>query len=124
MLTYQVVPLSGEKKNQISVALASSVLLTDPPGYSNVPPAKATVLEAVASLVRINVKEVALLDVLLGVANVIVALPVSVAVNTLPSSQSIVTAVPVLPKAVTSSEKTPEKNTLESIESTVFALAF
>jgi hypothetical protein len=62
--------------------------------------------------------------VLLAEAKVNVQFPVRVAVNTLPSSQSIVTAVPVSPKAVTSSENAPEKNTLESIEITVAALAF
>jgi hypothetical protein len=105
MVTYHVVPLSGEKKNQISVALASVVRLTEPPGYLNVPPAKATVLEAVPSLVSTKVNDVALFAVLLAEAKVNVQLPVRVAVNTLPSSQSIVTAAPVLPKAVTSSEK-------------------
>jgi hypothetical protein len=124
MVTYQVVPLSGEKKNQMSVALASVVRVTEPPGYLNVPPARATVREAVASFVRINVNEVARLAVLLGVAKVIVALPVKVAVNTLPLLQLIVTAAPVFPKAVTSSEKAPAKNWLESIEITVAALAF
>jgi hypothetical protein len=123
-VTYQVVPPSGEKKNHISTAFAVVVLEIDPPGYLNVPPAKATVLDGVPSLVSTKVNEVARLAVLLGVAKVIVALPFKVAVNTLPSSQSIVTAVPVLPRAVTPSENTPEKNTLESIESTVFALAF
>ena len=123
-MTYHVVPLSGEKKKYISVALASVVRLIEPPGYLNVPPANATVLEAVASLVRSNVNDVALFDVLLAEANVKVQLPVRVAVNTLPSSQSMVTAVPVLPIAVTSSENAPAKNVLESIEITVAALAF
>ena len=86
----------------------------DPPGYLNVPPAKATVRPAVPSLVRTNVKDVALFDVLFGVARVNVQLPVSVAVNTLPLLHVIVLAVPVLPKAVTSSEKAPEKKVLES----------
>jgi hypothetical protein len=123
-VTYQIVPPSGEKKNQISVTFAPVDLLTDPPGYLNVPPAKATVRLAVASFVRTRVNDVALFDVLLAEANVNVQLPVRVAVKTLPSSQSIVTAVPVLPIAVTSSENAPEKNTLESIEITVAALAF
>ncbi len=123
-MIYHVVPLSGEKKNQMSVALAAVVRLTEPPGYLNVPPAKATVLEAVASLVRTKVNEVARLAVLLGVASVNVQLPVRVAVNTLPSLQLIVTAVPVLPRAVTSSENAPAKNWLESIEITVAALEF
>jgi hypothetical protein len=95
-----------------------------PPGYLNVPPDRTTVLDAVPSLVRINVKDVALFAVLLAEAKVNVQLPVRVAVNTLPSSQSIVTAVPVLPIAVTSSENAPAKNVLESIEITVAALAF
>lgn len=102
-------PLSGEKKNQMSVAFAPVVLLTEPPGYLNVPPAKATVLDAVASFVRTSVNEVALLDVLLGVEIVNVQLPVSVAVTTLPKLQFIVLAVPVFPKAFTVSEKAPEK---------------
>ena len=124
MVTYHVVPLSGEKKNQMSVSLAPVERLTEPPGYWNVPPAKATVLEAVASLVSTKVNEVARLAVLLAEASVNVQLPVRVAVNTLPSSQSIVTAVPVLPIAVTSSENAPAKNVLESIEITVAALEF
>ena len=107
-------PLSGEKKNQMSVALASVVRLTEPPGYLKVPPAKATVRLAVASLVSTKVNEVALFAVLFGVARVNVQLPVSVAVNTLPLLHVIVLAVPVLPNAVTSSEKAPEKNVLES----------
>ena len=90
IVTYHVVPLSGEKKNQISVALASVVLLIVPPGYLNVPPDKATVRPAVPSLVSTNVKEVDLLDVLFGVAKVKVQLPVSVAVNTLPLLHVIV----------------------------------
>ena len=124
MVTYQFVPPSGEKKNHTSTAFASVVRLTEPPGYKNVPPAKATVRLGVASLVKINVNDVALFDVLLAEASVKVQLPVRVAVNTLPSSQSIVTAVPVLPIAVTSSENAPAKNVLESIEITVAALAF
>ena len=79
---------------------------------------------AVPSLVRTNVNEVARFDVLFAEDSVNVQFPVRVAVNTLPSSQSIVLAVPVSPNAVTPSEKTPEKNTLESIEITVAALAF
>ena len=123
-MTYHVVPLSGEKKNQMSVSLAPVERLTEPPGYLNVPPAKATVLDAVASLVSTKVKDVALFAVLLAEASVKVQFPVRVAVNTLPSSQSIVTAAPVLPIAVTSSENAPAKNVLESIEITVAALAF
>ena len=101
MLTYQFVPPSGEKKNHISVALASVVRVTEPPGYWIVPPEKATVLPGVASLVSTKVKDVARFAVPLAVAKVNVQFPVSVAVKTLPSLQSIVTAVPVLPSAVT-----------------------
>ena len=90
MLTYQVVPLSGEKKNQMSVALASSVLVIDPPGYLKVPPASATVLDAVPSFVRTKVNDVALLESGLGVANVNVQLPVRVAVYTVPVLQLMV----------------------------------
>ena len=98
----------------MSTAFASVVLLIDPPGYLKVPPESTTVLPAVASLVKINVNEVALLAVLFGVDRVNVQLPVSVAVTTLPVLQFIVLAVPVLPSAFTSSEKAPEKNELES----------
>lgn len=114
MLTYHVVPPSGEKKNQTSVAFASVVRLIVPFGYLKVPPAKATVRPAVASLVRIRVNEVALLDVLFTVSKVIVQLPVKVAVNTLPLLQSTLIAVPVFPRAVTLSENVPAKNWLES----------
>ena len=82
MLAYHVVPPSGEKKNQISVAFASVVRLTDPFGNSTVPPAKATVRLGVASLVRINVNDVALLELLFAPAKVNVQFPVNVAVNT------------------------------------------
>jgi hypothetical protein len=68
----------------MSTAFASVVLLIDPPGYLKVPPESTTVLPAVASLVKINVNEVALLAVLFGVARVNVQLPVNVAVTTLP----------------------------------------
>tara|TARA_R100001530_G_scaffold51724_3_gene38347 strand:+ start:3306 stop:3611 length:306 start_codon:yes stop_codon:yes gene_type:complete len=101
MVTYHVVPPSGEKKNQISVALASVVRLTLPPGYSKEPPARATVLDGVASFVKIKVNDVARLDTELGVAKVIVAFPFNVAVYTLPVLALIVTAVDVLPNAVT-----------------------
>ena len=98
----------------MSVAFASVVRLTEPPGYLKVPPAKATVRLAVPSLVRTNVKEVALLAVVFGVDRVNVQFPVSVAVTTLPVLQFIVLAVPVLPSAFTSSENAPEKKLLES----------
>ena len=90
IVTYQVVPLSGEKKNHISTALASSVRLIVPPGYLKVPPDKTTVLDAVASFVRIKVNDVALLESGLGVANVNVQLPVRVAVYTVPVLQLMV----------------------------------
>ena len=109
MVTYQFVPPSGEKKNHTSTAFASVVRLTEPPGYKNVPPAKATVRLGVASLVKINVNDVPLFAVLLAEANVNVQFPVSVAVNTCPVSASIVTAVPVLPSALTVSENKPLK---------------
>lgn len=110
IVTYHVVPLSGEKKNHISTACAVVVRDKDPPGYLKVPPAKANVLEGVVSLVKTNVKDVALFDVELGVAKVKVAFPLRVAVNTLPKLALSVIAVPVLPKATTLSEKVPEKN--------------
>ena len=113
-VTYHVVPLSGEKKKYMSVALASVVRLIDPPGYLKVPPANATVRPAVASLVSTKVNDVALLPVLLAVDRVNVQFPVRVAVTTFPKLQSIVLAVPVLPNAFTSSEKAPEKKVLES----------
>ena len=109
IVTYQVVPPSGEKKNQMSVALASSVLLIVPPGYLNVPPDKTTVLDAVPSLVRIRVNDVALFESEFGVANVNVQLPVKVAVYTVPVLQLIVWAVPVSPITSTLSENAPAK---------------
>ena len=63
------------------------------------PPAKASVLEGVASLVRIKVNADAPLDT--GYRKVIVALSVRVAVNTPPLTTSKFIAVPVLPKATT-----------------------
>ena len=110
METYQVVPPLGEKKNQMSTALAVVVRVTEPPGYLNVPPEKATVLPAVPSFVKISVNEVAVFEVVvLGADRVNVQLPVSVAVNTLPDVQVMVVAVPVLPSAVTLSAQTPER---------------
>jgi hypothetical protein len=110
MLTYQVVPLFGVKKNQMSVALAVVVLVTAPPGYLNVPPLQATVRPAVPSFVRIRVNDDARLELALEFDSVKVQFPVSVAVNTLPNVRSMVCAVPVLPSAVTLSEKTASKN--------------
>ena len=109
MDTYQVVPPSGEKKNHMSTSFAPVLREIDPPGYLKLPPAKVTVLLGVPSLVKISVNEVALFEVLAGVANVNVALPFNVAVNTFPLLQLIVLAVPVFPNAVTLSENTPEK---------------
>jgi len=103
------VPLSGEKKNHISTACAVVVRAIAPPGYLKVPPAKANVLEAVVSLVKIKVNEVALFEAELGVAKVKVALPFRVAVNTFPKLALSVIAVPVLPSTTTLSENVPEK---------------
>ena len=101
MDTKYVVPPFGVKKNQISVALAVVVRVTEPPGYLNVAPepAKATVLPGVASFVKISVNEDAPDDT--GKRKVIVAFPLSVAENTLPLVKSRLMAVPVLPRAVT-----------------------
>ena len=110
MEPYQVVPPLGEKKNQMSVAPAAVVRVTEPPGNRNVPPAQATVLPAVPSFVNISVNEVAVFAVVvLGEAKVNVQLPVSVAVNTLPAVHVMVVAVPELPSATTSSAHTPER---------------
>ena len=94
-----VVPAFGVKKNQISTALAVVVRVTEPPGYLNVPPEKATVLPGVASFVKISTKEEA--PVATGYRKVIVVLPLSVAVKTPPLVTSRLMAVPVLPRAVT-----------------------
>lgn len=74
----------------MSTSLAPVLLLIDPPGYLNVPPAKTTVLEAVASFVSTSVNDVALFESGLGVANVNVQLPVKVAVYTVPALQLMV----------------------------------
>jgi hypothetical protein len=58
--TYHVVPPSGEKKNQISMAPAAVVLLIVPSEYLNVPPDKVRVKGPPAPFVRIKVKEEAL----------------------------------------------------------------
>jgi len=98
-----VVPPSGVKKNQTSIAFA--VVVRDsaaaPPGNLNVAPEPAQPIDllAVASFDKINVNEDDPDDT--GKRKVIVALPVSVAVNTLPLVKSRLIAVPVLPKAVT-----------------------
>ena len=110
MEPYQVVPPLGEKKNQMSIALAVVVRVTEPPGNLNVPPAQATVLPAVPSFVKISVNEVAVFAVVvLGADRVNVQLPVSVDVNTLPDVHVMVVAVPELPSAVTLSAQTPER---------------
>ena len=59
ILPYQVVPPSGVKKTQISIALAVVVRDKDaePPGNLNEPPAHATVRPAVQSFVRMSVNE-------------------------------------------------------------------
>jgi hypothetical protein len=101
MLPYHVVPPSGVKKTQMSVALAVVVREREaaPPGNLNVPPAQAIVRLAVASFVSISVSDEE--PVAIGAERVIVALPVKVAVNTLPLVQVNVRAVPVLPAATT-----------------------
>ena len=86
MLPYHVVPLFGVKNTQMSTALA--VVVRDnaaaPPGKRNVPPAHATVRPAVASFVKISVKEEPRFELAFEFASVKVQLPVSVAVKTLP----------------------------------------
>jgi hypothetical protein len=85
-----VVPPSGVKKNQTSIALAVVVRERDaaPPGNFIVAPepTKATVLPGVASFVKISVNEDAPDDT--GKRKVIVALSLSVAENTLPLVKS------------------------------------
>jgi hypothetical protein len=82
----------------MSMAFAVVVLdkVAAPPGNLNEPPAKATVLPAVASLVKMSVNEDA--PVATGKRSVMVALPVSVAEKTPPDTTSRFIAVPVLPK--------------------------
>jgi hypothetical protein len=58
--------------------------LDAPPGNLNDPPAHATERPGVASLVKMSVKDDPRLELALGLANVKVQLPVSVAVKTLP----------------------------------------
>ena len=101
-MPYHVVPPSVVKNTQMSTAFA--VVVRDsadaPPGNLNEPPAQATVLPAVPSFGNIKVMEVEEPEPT-GEDNVIVALPVRVAVNTLPFVQVSVRAVPVLPAATT-----------------------
>ena len=106
MLPYHVVPLFGVKNTQMSTALAVVVRPSDaaPPGKRNVPPAHATVLLAVASLVKMSVKDEPRFELALEFVNVKVQLPVSVAEKTLPCRRSMLMAVPVLPNATTLSE--------------------
>ena len=101
ILPYHVVPPSGVKKTQMSVAFAVVVRDRDaaPPGNLNAPPAQATVLPAVPSFVKINVNEDD--PVAMGLDRVNVQLPVSVAVKTFAFWRLIVVAVPVLPRADT-----------------------
>lgn len=106
--TYQVVPPSGLKKNQMSIALAVVVRASAPLGNLNVPPDSATDRPAVPSFVRISVKDVAREAVPFGLANVNVQLPVSVDVNTVPLVAVMVADVPELPRSETRSEKIPE----------------
>ena len=82
MFTYQVVPLSGVKKNQMSVSLAPVLRLTEPPGNSTVPPENATVLLGVPSFVKIRINDDARLETVFSPDNVNVTLSVNVAVNT------------------------------------------
>ena len=82
MVTYQVVPLSGVIKNQMSVSLAPVLRLTEPPGNSTVPPENATVLLGVPSLVKIRIKDDERLDTAFSPERVNVTLSVNVAVNT------------------------------------------
>jgi len=90
-----VVPESGVKKNQTSIALAVVVRVIVPPGLLNVPPENATVLPGVASFVRTRTND----DTAPGFETVRVALPFKVAVNSVPRERSIVAAVSVLPIA-------------------------
>lgn len=119
MLTYQVVPLSGDIKNQMSVALASVVRLTEPPGYLNVPPVSATVLLAVASFVKIRMKDDVRLETPFSPETVNVTLSVNVAVKTWAVDASSVFAVPVLPRALTLSENMPVKKLAVTLNSPV-----
>jgi hypothetical protein len=59
ILPYHVVPPSGVKKTQMSVAFAVVVRDRDaaPPGNRKEPPDQATVLPAVPSFVKISVNE-------------------------------------------------------------------
>jgi hypothetical protein len=102
ILPYHVVPPFVVKKTQTSVAFAVVVRDRDaaPPGKTKLPPAQATVLPAVPSFVKIKVREVDDPDAT-GEDSVMVALPVRVAVKTLPLVQVSVRAVPVLPAATT-----------------------
>ena len=106
MLPYHVVPLFGVKNTQMSTALAVVVRpsVAAPPGKRNVPPAHATVRPAVASFVKMSVKDVPRFELALEFVSVNVQLPVSVAVNTLPCRRSMLVAVPELPSATTRSE--------------------
>ena len=95
-----MVPPSGVKKNQTSIAFAVVVRASDaaPFGNLNVPPAQATDLLGVASFVKISVNEDE--PVATGYRKVNVQFPVRVAEKTLPLVISMLIAVPVLPSAV------------------------
>lgn len=75
-----------------------------PPGKRNAPPAHATVRPAVASLVKMSVKDEPRFELALEFVNVKVQLPVSVAEKTFPCRKSMLVAVPELPSATTRSE--------------------
>ena len=93
-MPYHVVPPSGLKNVQISIAFAAVVLESDPepPGYLNVPPvyANVTVLLGVASFVNMTVAAAAPE----AFEKVSVALPVNVTLKTVPVVKSNVAAVP------------------------------
>jgi hypothetical protein len=101
MLPYHVVPPSGVKKTQMSIALAVVVREREaaPLANLNVPPDQATVRPAVASFVSISVNEEE--PVAIGAERVKVQLPVNVAVKTFPLVQVMVVAVPEFPRATT-----------------------
>ena len=82
ILAYQVVPLSGVMKNQMSVSLAPVLRLTEPPGNSTVPPENATVLLGVPSFVKIRINDDARLATAFSPERVKVTLSVNVAVKT------------------------------------------
>jgi len=101
ILPYQVAPLFGVKKDQISVALAV-VVLTGVELFGHLTAGGQIIdLPAVPSFARIRVNDAA--PEVTPVVNVNVQFPVRVAVNTFPFARLIVAAVPVLPSAETPS---------------------